>query len=178
MNENAVITRIKEILLSDYIGDDCALLEDLGIVITQDSLVENVHFDMEFTTPYKLGYKSMMVNISDIAASGAMPCYVTISLSISKKYNENFVDEFYNGCKSALDKYNVKIVGGDITRSDKIYISVCAIGKTQNRKISSRSNAKIGHKIITTGVHGSSACGLKILSENLEFDKKIVKSLE
>ena len=153
MNEKELINIIKSTLNSKYIGDDCAYLEDLGIVITQDSLVEDVHFKMDFITPYQLGYKSVMVNISDVCASGAEPKYLTISLSLPNSVDENFVKEFYEGAKNASD--NVHIVGGDITGSDKIYISVTAIGSTRGRKISSRKNAKIGHKIIVSGEHGS-----------------------
>ena len=136
MNEKELINIIKSTLNSKYIGDDCAYLEDLGIVITQDSLVEDVHFKMDFITPYQLGYKSVMVNISDVCASGAEPKYLTISLSLPNSVDENFVKEFYEGAKNASD--NVHIVGGDITGSDKIYISVTAIGSTRGRKISSK----------------------------------------
>lgn len=176
MNENELIKGIKEILSSEYIGDDCAYLKDLGIVVTQDSLVENIHFDRKLITPFQLGYKSIMVNLSDIAASGAEPTYLTISLSLPKNIAEDYVMEFYKGVKSALKGTNAQIVGGDITGADRLYVSVCAIGKTQNRYISSRKNAKIGHKIITSGVHGSSAAGLRILQNNLTSDKDLINA--
>lgn len=174
MNEKELIKIIKSTLNSKYIGDDCAYLEDLGIVITQDSLVEDVHFKMDFITPYQLGYKSVMVNISDVCASGAKPKYLTISLSLPNSVDENFVKEFYEGAKNASD--NVQIVGGDITGSDKIYISVTAIGSTRGRKISSRKNAKIGHKIIVSGEHGSSAYGLKLLLNGENKPEKFIKA--
>lgn len=174
MNEKELIKIIKSTLNSKYIGDDCAYLEDLGIVITQDSLVEDVHFKMDFITPYQLGYKSVMVNISDVCASGAEPKYLTISLSLPNFVDENFVKEFYEGAKNASD--NVQIVGGDITGSDKIYISVTAIGSTRGRKISSRKNAKIGHKIIVSGEHGSSAYGLKLLLNGENKPEKFIKA--
>ena len=161
MKEKDLIQIIKSTLNSEYIGDDCAYLEDLGIVVTQDSLVEDIHFKLEYITPYQLGYKSVMVNISDICAAGAEPKYLTVSLSLPKYIDENFVKEFYEGAKKACE--NVKIVGGDITGSNKIYISITAIGCTKNRKISSRSNAKAGYKIIVSGEHGNSAKGLEIL---------------
>lgn len=161
MNEKELINIIKSTLNSNHIGDDCAYLKDLGIVITQDSLVEDIHFKMEFITPFQLGYKSVMVNISDVCASGAEPKYLTVSLSLPKYTDEKFVKNFYEGAKEAAD--NVQIVGGDLTGSDKIFISVTAIGATQGRKISSRKNAKPGYKIIVSGEHGSSAYGLKLL---------------
>lgn len=161
MNEKELIKIIKSTLNSEYIGDDCAYLPDLGIVVTQDSLVEDVHFKLDFITPFQLGYKSVTVNISDVCASGAEPKYLTISLSLPKYVDENFVKNFYEGAKLAAG--DVKIVGGDLTGSDKIYISAAAIGSAKGRKISSRSNAKAGYKIIVSGEHGSSAYGLKLL---------------
>ena len=161
MNEKELIKIIKSTLNSDYIGDDCAYLKDLGIVVSQDSLVENVHFKRDLITPYQLGYKSVMVNISDICASGAEPLYLTVSLSLPKDVDESFVEEFYKGAKAALN--GAKIVGGDLTGSEKIYISVTAIGSDKGRKISSRANAKVGYKVIVSGEHGNSAMGLKLL---------------
>ena len=173
MKELEIIETIKKTLSSEYIGDDCAYLEDLGIVITQDSLVENVHFSRKFSTPYQLGYKSIAVNLSDIYASGAEAKYLTVSLSLPKDINTNFVKEFYEGAKSALN--GTEIVGGDITGSDKIFISVTAIGSTKGRKISSRKNAKKGYKIITNGYHGSSAAGLYVLQNKLDGYEMLVK---
>lgn len=165
MKELEIISTIQKKLSSEYIGDDCAYLKDLGIVITQDSLVEDVHFSRKFSTPFQLGYKSVAVNLSDIYASGAEAKYLTVSLSLPDNIEGNFVEDFYEGAKLALN--GAKIVGGDITGADKIYISVTAIGSTKNRKISSRKNARNGYKIITNGFHGSSAAGLFALQNNL-----------
>ena len=82
MKEQEFIQIIKSTLNSKYIGDDCAYLKDLNILVSQDSLVEDVHFKKNLITPYQLGYKTVMVNISDICASGAKPLYLTISLSL------------------------------------------------------------------------------------------------
>ncbi len=164
MREKDFITTIKNILNSEYIGDDCAYLKDLGIVVTQDSLVEDIHFSRNFATPYQIGYKSVMVNISDVCASGAEPKYLTIALSMPDDIEENFVEEFYNGAKGAAGK--AQIVGGDITGADKVFISVTAMGSTVGRKISSRSCAKVGQKVVVAGLHGSSAAGLRMLVEN------------
>lgn len=176
MNEINLINKIKNTLKSQYIGDDCAYLKDLGIVVSQDSLVEDVHFSKHMMSPYQIGYKSVMVNLSDIAASGAKPAYLTVALSLPKQIKDDAVIDFYEGAKHALENLDVEIVGGDITGSDKLYISISVIGKTLNRKISSRSHAKIGHKIITSGVHGSSAAGLRILQNDLEPDKDLIKA--
>ena len=170
MKEKDFINIIKNTLNSKYIGDDCANLTDLGIVVTQDSLVEDVHFSLKYFTPYQLGFKSVIVNVSDIVASGAEPKYLTISLSLPNNIEEKFVEEFYKGCKAACG-YEVEIVGGDITGSDKIFVSVCAIGATKNHKISSRKNAKVGYKVVIAGEHGSSDIGLKLLQKG-EFSPK------
>ncbi len=159
MKEKELIKVIQKTLNSEYIGDDCAYLKDLGITISQDNLVEDVHFSLKYTSPYQLGYKSAMVNISDIAASGAEPKYLTVGLSLPKNITNEFVEEFFKGMKSS----GVEVVGGDITGSEKIVISVTAIGYAGERKISSRSNAKPGYKVIVSGNHGSSAAGLKCL---------------
>lgn len=174
MKEKEFINIIKNTLNSNYIGDDCAYLADLGIVITQDSLVEDVHFSLNFTTPYKLGWKSAMVNISDVCASGAEPKYLTVALSLPKNISADFVKEFYQGLKDACGE--VQVVGGDITGSDKIFISVTAIGKTEGRNISSRKNSKVGQKIVISGNHGSSGAGLKLLLAGKIEPKNLIDS--
>lgn len=175
MKEKEFITIIKNTLNSPYIGDDCAYLKDLGIVVTQDSLVEDIHFSTKFISAFDLGFKAVMVNVSDVVASGAEPKYLTVSLSLPSNVKEDFVEEFYNGCKKACGN-DVQIVGGDITGSEKIYISISAIGKTLGRNISSRKNAKIGQKVIVSGIHGSSSAGLKLLFEGKNSPEKFIKS--
>lgn len=175
MKEKEFITIIKNTLNSPYIGDDCAYLKDLGVVVTQDSLVEDIHFSTKFISAFDLGFKAVMVNVSDVVASGAEPKYLTVSLSLPSNVKEDFVEEFYNGCKKACGN-DVQIVGGDITGSEKIYISISAIGKTLGRNISSRKNAKIGQKVIVSGIHGSSSAGLKLLLEGKNSPEKFIKS--
>lgn len=174
MKEKDFINIIKNTLNSKYIGDDCANLTDLGIVVTQDSLVEDVHFSLKYFTPYQLGFKSVTVNVSDVVASGAEPKYLTISLSLPNNIDEKFVEEFYKGCKAACGD-EVEIVGGDITGSDKVFVSVCAIGSIKNRKISSRKNAKIGYKVVIAGEHGSSDIGLNLLQKGEFSPKELVE---
>ena len=174
MQENKLIEIIKNTLKSKYISDDCAYLKDLGIVVTQDSLVEGVHFSLKYTNAFQLGYKSVAVNLSDIYASGAEAKYITCSLSLPKYVDENFIKDFYEGAKSV--NQNVEIVGGDLTGGDKLFISICAIGDANGRKISSRSNAKRGYKIITNGVHGSSGCGLELLQNGLNMPQKLIEA--
>ena len=177
MKEIDFIKTITNIVDNQYIGDDCAFLKDLGIVISQDSLVENIHFKRQWCTPYQLGYKAITVNISDILASGAKPKYVTVALSLPKDISEDYVKEFYRGAKSAL--YGAKIVGGDITGSNTdIIVSVAAIGVTNGRNISSRSYAKEGYIVVTKGMHGTSSAGLAELMKGGENDTLIKAHLE
>ena len=175
MREKDFIDTIKNVLNSEYIGDDCAYLKDLGIVVTQDSLVEDVHFSLKYMNAYQLGFKSVMVNISDVCASGAVPKYLTIALSLPSNIDKTFIEDFYTGAKFACGN-EVEIVGGDITGSEKVVVSVCAIGSTQGRKISSRKNAKTGYKVVVCGLHGSSAAGLKLLSAGKNEPEQFIKA--
>lgn len=177
MKEQLFLETIKSIIGDKYIGDDCAYLKDLGIVVTQDSLVEDVHFKMDYFTPAQLGYKSIMVNISDVTASGAVPRYVSIALSLPTETSKDFIKEFYTGVKKALDLYdNVEIIGGDITGSDKIVVSICAIGLTSNCKISSRADAQEDQIIVTTGFHGSSSGGLELLLNGSTHQNSLIEA--
>lgn len=167
MKELEFIEIIKKTLSKNsHIGDDCAYLDELGIVITQDSLVEDIHFSRKFSTPYQLAYKAIIVNLSDIFASGAIPKYVTISLSLPKTIDKAFISEFYRACEDLSKEFDIEVVGGDITGAEKCFISICAIGLTKGRKISSRKDAKVGDYVITTGAHGSSGAGLWLLENN------------
>lgn len=174
MKELEFLNIIKNTLSKNsHIGDDCAYLKDLGIVITQDSLVEDIHFSLDFSSPFQVASKAIIVNLSDIYAAGAIPKYITISLSLPKSVDKNFITEFYKACEELSNEFDFEIIGGDITGSDsKFFISVCAIGLTHERKISSRKQAKVGDYVITTGVHGSSAAGLFLLREKEKGKRK------
>lgn len=165
----------KSLSKNTHIGDDCAYLKDLGIVITQDNLVEDIHFSLSFSTPYELAYKAIIVNLSDVLAAGAAPKYLTISLSIPNYLDNDFVSEFYKACNDLSNEFGFEIIGGDITGSSKLFISICAIGLVSGRKISSRKNAKIGDYVVTTGVHGSSAAGLFLLQNKINKFPELIK---
>ena len=174
MKEELLLSQIKKIAGDKYIGDDCAYLKELGLVVSQDSLVEDIHFSLKYITPYQLGYKSAMVNISDISASGGECKYMTVALSLPKDISTEFVEEFYKGLKSACGK--VEIIGGDITGSDKIMISITVLGVDKGRKISSRSNAKNNQVVVVSGDHGSSSAGLRLLQANKQTPEKFIES--
>lgn len=165
MKEDKFINLIKNILpeSSGYIGDDTAFIEEKGLILTQDTLVEDVHFDMSFISPYDLGIKSVAVNLSDIAASGGIAKFILISLSLPEKIDESFINNFYQGVNYICKKYNVLVIGGDLTRSEKITISISAIGYSEGLTPAKRSLAKVDDLVITIGEFGSSAAGLWLL---------------
>lgn len=171
MRELEFIDIIKNKLSKNsFIGDDCAYLKDLGIVVTHDSLVEDIHFTRQFSSPYEIGYKAIMVNLSDVYASGAVPKYLTISLSMPYDIDNSFVEDFYRAADDLSKEFDFEIIGGDITGGQRCFISICAIGVTKGRNIASRSNAKIGDYVVTTGNHGSSAAGLWLLCNYAKND--------
>ncbi len=161
---------------SSLIGDDCAYLEDFDLFITQDTLVENVHFSLYTTSPYLLGRKSVSVNLSDLAAALAAPKFITVSLSVPSHINNDFVSELYRGINDVCNQYGVKVAGGDITGSDNVIISITAIGKRQSLFFASRKYAKKGDLIVVTGNFGKSAAGLYALSEFLYCEEDIISS--
>lgn len=172
MKEQEFLEIIKSKTGSSYLGDDCAYLKELNIVVTQDNFIEDIHFKREWATPYQIGYKATAVNISDILASGAKPQYLMIGLSIPNVEN-TFIEELYRGIKDA--SYGAEIIGGDITGSNKIFISITAIGNTTGRNISSRNGAKEGYVVIASGEHGDSALGLEEL-RNGGTNKELIKT--
>lgn len=175
MKEHDFITIIKKQTQSVFIGDDCAYLKDIEIVVTQDNFVQNVHFKTEWASPYQIGYKAAAVNVSDVLASGAKPKYLSIGLSLPNVDNF-FVQEFYRGIKAG--SYGAEVIGGDITGSDKVFVSITAIGDAKGRNISSRKNAKSGYIVIVSDECGLSSVGLRDLLDNKRDTKEILYHLE
>lgn len=161
---------------TSLIGDDCAYLEEFGLYVTHDTLVEDVHFSMYTTSPYQLGIKAVNANLSDLAASMAKPLYITVSLSVPNTIKDEFVSELYSGINYVCSLYGVRVAGGDITSSDKIVISISAIGEKVSPYTVSRSFAKKDYCIVTTGQAGNSAAGLYALMNFLYADDCLIKS--
>jgi len=154
------------------IGDDAAVLKygEEHIVISTDMLVEGIHFDLMYTPLKHLGYKSVIVNLSDIYAMNADPLQVTVSIAISSKFSVEALEELYKGIKEACRLYKVDLIGGDTTSSPKgLTISVTAVGKTSADKITYRSGAKVGDILCTTGDLGSAYLGLQILEREKQL---------
>lgn len=160
---------------SSLLGDDCAFLQEFNMYVTQDTLVEKVHFDLDTTTAYELGQKAVSVNLSDLAASLSQPSYITISLSLPKNINTDFVRDFYTGVNEICKEYNVIVAGGDLTGSKEVVVSVCAIGKKIFDVNVSRHYSKPGQAIVVTGTHGDSAGGLRLLSNGCRENNSLIK---
>ncbi len=177
MNEFEILDVINNRLSSsEFLGDDCAFLEDWNIFVTHDTLVEDVHFTMHTTSPYLLGRKSVAVNLSDLAAALCEAKYITVSLSMPSDIKKSFVEEFYEGINDICNEYGVKVAGGDLTSSEKIVVSICAVGKKISLYRTSRKFAKNGDCIVITGMHGSSSAGLYALSEFLYAGESLINS--
>lgn len=140
------------------IGDDTAVIKykkDEYFLITVDSIVENVHFTTEKATYYQIGKKAIAVNLSDIASMGGIPLYAVISTGIPEG-KEKIIKQLLNGFKFMAEKYRFDIVGGNLTKSNVLFIDVCLIGKVEKKYLKLRSGAKPGELIYTTGTLGGS----------------------
>lgn len=163
------------------IGDDCAVIKrDMKNVtlISTDVLVEGVHFNLEYFTPQKLGERSAAVNISDIAAMGGVPKQMLLSLALPKTCDERFVMKFLAGIKKCSAKFNVDLIGGDLSSSKwGLFISVTIIGEARKEKFITRSGARSGESVYVTGNIGDSACGLELLLKKHEIEDTVRKRL-
>ena len=168
--EQQWIETIKQLTNEELIGDDCALLPD-GSLITTDMLVEGNHFLAAKTSLYDLGWKSVAVNLSDIAAMAGVPQFAVVGLALPGAFAADKFRELYSGISDCARHFGTRIVGGDLTRADQIVISVSLIGKGGAGGVMTRSGARIGDVVITSGDFGASAAGLwLILSETPGFD--------
>lgn len=154
------------------IGDDAAVIKNTGetTVVSTDMLVEGIHFDMMYTPLKHLGYKSIVVNLSDICAMNAVPTQVTVSIAISSKYSVEALDELYAGMKLACDLYNVDLIGGDTTSSPRgMVLSVTALGQAAEKDIVYRNEAKPGDILCVTGDLGGAYIGLQLLEREKQI---------
>ena len=181
MNENSNLSNISEVELIKKItesfknkrkstiidiGDDAALLkfEKTNVTISQDILVEGVHFDLSYVPLKHLGYKSVVVNISDIISMNVKPSHILVSIAVSNRFKINALEELYEGINLACKNYNIDLIGGDTTSSNKgLMISVTCIGNTKSKKITKRSGAKVDDLLVVSGDLGAAYMGLQVL---------------
>ncbi|RYZ79685.1 MAG: thiamine-phosphate kinase, partial [Proteobacteria bacterium] len=148
------------------VGDDAAVLDftNKKVVVSTDLLIEGVHFDLAYMPLKHLGYKAVVVNVSDICAMNATPTQITVSLAVSNRFPLEALEEFYSGVVTASKVYGVDIVGGDTTSSTKgMLISITAIGEAEEEDITYRSGASITDLLVVTGDIGSAYMGLQVL---------------
>jgi thiamine-monophosphate kinase len=154
------------------IGDDAAVI-DYGpfmTVVSTDLLVEGIHFDLAYTPLRHLGYKAVVVNLSDIYAMNAFPRQITVSIAISNRFSVEALEELYAGIRAACDAYKVDLIGGDTTSSPKgLTISVTAIGQGEKELLTYRNGAKVGDLICITGDLGAAYLGLQLLEREKQL---------
>jgi thiamine-monophosphate kinase len=172
LGEFGLIDRIKSKFSlnqpSSILGiDDDAAVIDVGekyLLVSTDMLLESIHFDLSFTPLQHLGYKSVVVNISDIAAMNGTPKQITVNVGISNRFSVEAIDALYSGIKMACEAYNVDLVGGDTTSSASgLVISVTIIGEVDKKNLVTRSTAKDKEIICVTGDLGAAYLGLQVL---------------
>lgn len=154
------------------VGDDAAVIDHFGkqTIVTNDLLIEGVHFDLMYTPLKHLGYKSVIVNLSDVYAMGGTPTQITLGLAFSNRFSLEALDEFYEGVHAACDLYGVDLIGGDTSTSQKGFIiSVTAIGEVTPDKYIRRNGAQKGDLLCVSGDLGAAFLGLTLL----EREKKI-----
>jgi thiamine-monophosphate kinase len=145
------------------IGDDCAVVQPAGknLLLTTDMMVEGVHFDMRWTTPFQLGFKLVSANVSDVYAMGGRPQFLLLNFSAGGDAEVDTFERIFDGIEKAAGLYGVSLVGGDISSSERIVLSATVTGYAA--KFIRRSGARVGDRIYVTGFLGDSACGLELL---------------
>lgn len=182
------IKSLKEKYSLNKIGDDCAVLpkdSKTDLVITTDLLIEEIDFRLNWSKPDFLGHKALAVSLSDIAAMGAKPVWSMLSIGVPDKiWKTDFVEKFYDGYLQLAKKFDVELIGGDVSRSpDKIVIDSIAAGETKKGKAVLRSTAKAGDLIFVTGKLGGASAGLRLLEageiyKSSNYNKLIERQLK
>jgi len=174
MKERELIEQIQRLVGADSedllqgIGDDCAVISkttDTAWLLTMDTLLEGVHFDLELHPPEQLAEKSLAVNVSDIAAMGGKPLFVLLSLGLPRAFDETWFVRFSSGLARALEVYGCLLIGGDTVASPgPVALTLTVVGEAQVSKILYRSKARIGDSIWVSGPLGLSAAGFELLN--------------
>ncbi|HEK25567.1 MAG TPA: thiamine-phosphate kinase [Hydrogenobaculum sp.] len=178
IGEFELIKKLTAILEDNSIGDDTAYINidnKVSLNITCDAFLEDVHFLRRYP-PESIGFKSISINVSDIVANGGKPLYSLISLMIPDDIDERFIERIYEGVKSASLFYNLKIVGGNISKSSKLGIDVFLIGEVD--RFVSRAGANVGDDVVVSGTLGDSYAGFKLLTSKKQYEEYELRLIE
>ncbi len=179
MNERDIITSITSCApttgpgVIQTIGDDCAVVEKDPLtdwVITMDSLVENIHFNLDWHPPFQLGRKAVSVNVSDIAAMGAKPLFLLLSVGMPRSFDQKWFTDFSQGITAGCNDYQCLLIGGDTVSSPEgLAITVTVIGEAPKHQIKYRHTAQPGDHIWVSGHLGNAAAGLELFKQDMKI---------
>jgi len=183
-SEAGLIAQLRDLFHTSFqtgveigIGDDAAvvLASNKKLVATVDMAVEDIHFKREWSTPFQIGAKLTTANLADIFAMGATPKYLLVAAAITQVNNSQMVSELAKGIRSVADKFEVAVIGGDLSRAEKMSLSITALGEISEKPIT-RSGAKVGDIVYVSALPGLSAAGLAILTRGLDRPRYVVEA--
>ena len=183
-SEAGLIAQLRDLFHTSFqtgveigIGDDAAvvLASNKKLVATVDMAVEDIHFKREWSTPFQIGAKLTTANLADIFAMGATPKYLLVAAAITEVNNSQMVSELAKGIRSVADKFEVAVIGGDLSRAEKMSLSITALGEISEKPIT-RSGAKVGDIVYVSALPGLSAAGLAILTRGLDRPRYVVEA--
>ena len=183
-SEAGLIARLRDLFHTSFqtqvqvgIGDDAAVIKSSNnkLVATVDMAVEDIHFNKKWSTPFQIGAKLTTANLADIFAMGAIPKYLLVAAGISELNNSETVTELAKGIRSVADKFEVTVIGGDLSKSEKMTLSITALGELSDQPIL-RSGGRVGDLIYLSSLTGLSAAGLAILNRDLDRPRYVVEA--
>ena len=183
-SEAGLIERLRDLFHTSFqtqvqvgIGDDAAVIKSSNnkLVATVDMAVEDIHFNKKWSTPFQIGAKLTTANLADIFAMGAVPKYLLVAAGISEVNNSETVAELAKGIRSVADRFEVTVIGGDLSKSEKMSLSITALGELSAQPIL-RSGARVGDLIYLSSLTGLSAAGLAILNRELDRPRYVVEA--
>jgi len=183
-SEAGLIARLRDLFHTSFqtqvqvgIGDDAAVIKSSNnkLVATVDMAVEDIHFNKKWSSPFQIGAKLTTANLADIFAMGAVPKYLLVAAGINALNNSETVSELAKGIRSVADKFEVSVIGGDLSKSEKMTLSITALGELSDQPIL-RSGARVGDLIYLSSLTGLSAAGLAILNRELDRPRYVVEA--
>ena len=183
-SEAGLIARLRDLFHTSFqtevqvgIGDDAAVIKSSNnkLVATVDMAVEGIHFDKKWSSPFQIGAKLTTANLADIFAMGAVPKYLLVAAGINELDNSETVSELAKGIRSVADKFEVSVIGGDLSKSEKMTLSITALGELSAQPIL-RSGGRVGDIIYLSSLTGLSAAGLAILNRDLDRPRYVVEA--